>query len=702
MLHFKASAAQIARSFDTNVKAEQLQPIARTQSADSSLFQLPDFSRITAHEMAAETKSLLDTLRQRLEVVRNGPATFEAVVHGIEEIRHELARRWSPYSHLNMVQNDAEFQEAFIEALGDVTRFSTVLSQDAGLYKALRLLADDETASPDAPARELIRKMLRDFELAGVALPEDQQREFVTLAQRLSAQQAEFSNRLQQCTDAWSWHTESETSVAGIPATVLRQAVAAAREAGQSGWLFSLTQPTYQAVITHCSHRPTREQFYRAWMTRASSEGEHPEGFDNSDLITDILDLRQRMAALLGFDNYAQMSLAPKMAKSVPEVQAFLKDLAQRSRASAERELQTLTAAAGHAIEAWDVPYFLEVCKSRDFAISDEQLRPYFNVPAVLQGVFDLASRLFGVKFEAQPLTTAWHPDVRFFKVTDVQGQSIGGFYLDLYARGGKRGGAWIDECVVRKSLPGSSALPVGYLVCNFTPGEGDTEAQLSHQEVVTLFHEFGHMLHHLLTQVAYPSIAGINGVPWDAVELPSQFMEHYAWHYDVLRSCSSHVDTGEPIPKTIFDRLYQARNAGAGLQMLRQLEFAIFDFDLHAHHDASAPGVLRDILNKTRELTSLVQPPEWNRFENGFTHIFAGGYAAGYYSYKWAEVLAADAFAAFEEAGNVFDLTTATRFREAILEIGGSRDIAEAFEDFRGRAARIDALLQRDGIIAA
>ncbi|MEL7310741.1 MAG: M3 family metallopeptidase [Pseudomonadota bacterium] len=666
------------------------------------MFQLPDFSKITASEIAAETSGLLETLNARLAAVREGPRDFESVVYGIEEIRHELARRWSPYSHLNMVQNDPEFQTAFIEALGDITRFSTLLSQDSELYEALRALAKDEAASPDAAARELIRKMLRDFELAGVALPPAQQSEFVKLAQELSAQQAEFSNRLQQCTDAWSWHTESDDAVAGIPNAVLRQAAGAARDAELNGWQFSLTQPTYQAVITHCHHRQTRERFYRAWMTRASRVGEHDEQFDNADLIVDILDLRQRMATLLGFDNYAQMSLAPKMAKSVSEVQAFLKDLASRSRASAERELQHLTEVAGHPIEAWDVSYYLEVSKSRDFSISDEQLRPYFSVPAVLKGVFDLASRLFGVRFAEQDDVDAWHPDVRFFRVIDERDQSIGGFYLDLYARGGKRGGAWIDECVVKKALPGSTALPVGYLVCNFTPADSDGIAQLSHQEVVTLFHEFGHMLHHLLTQVAYPSIAGINGVPWDAVELPSQFMEHYAWHYDVLRACSAHVDTGEPLPKAVFDRLYNARNAGAGLQMLRQLEFAIFDFDLHARQDAATPGALRDTLANTRALTSMVAPPDWNRFENGFTHIFAGGYAAGYYSYKWAEVLAADAFAAFEEAGNVFDLTTATRFRQAILEIGGSRDIGEAFVDFRGRAARIDALLQRDGIIAA
>ncbi|MEM6818774.1 MAG: M3 family metallopeptidase [Pseudomonadota bacterium] len=672
-----------------------------TQSSNE-IFELPDFSNISADSIRREVPALLDTLRQRLDVIREAPHGFENLVYGLEEIRHDLGRCWSPFSHLNMVQSDPDFQTAYVEALAQITRFATELGQDETVYAALVRLESSSAQSLDTSAQELIHKMLRDFRLAGVALNADDKVRFVELTQQLSKTQAEFSNRLQQCTDAWSWHTENADAVSGMPETVLRSARAAALAAGVEGWLFSLTQPTYQAVITHCEHRDTRQRFYEAWMTRASTSGQHDKQWDNGPLITEILTTRQQMAELLGFGNYAEMSLAPKMANSVEEVLSFLNDLAERSLASAEREREELESLAGHKLEAWDTTFLLEQLRNRDFAISDELLRPYFQAPAVLEGLFELAGRLFGLRFRAADDVVAWHEDVAFIHVLDQEDKTIGGFYMDLYARTGKRGGAWIDECVVHKALPDSRSLPVGYLVCNFTTGDGDQEAQLAHQEIVTLFHEFGHMLHHLLTRVAYPSIAGINGVPWDAVELPSQFFEHYAWHYDVLKACSAHVDSGDPLPKALYDRLYAARNCGAGLQMLRQLEFALFDFDLHARNDAAEPGVLESVLAETRARTTLIEPPTWNRFENGFSHIFAGGYAAGYYSYKWAEVLAADAFSAFEEVGNVFDLDTAKRFRQKILEIGGSRDIGEAFTDFRGRTARIDALLERDGILAA
>ncbi|MEO1581939.1 MAG: M3 family metallopeptidase [Pseudomonadota bacterium] len=672
-----------------------------TQSSHE-IFELPDFSNISADSISSEIPALLSTLRGRLEAIRTAPGGFENLVYGLEEIRHDLGRCWSPFSHLNMVQSDPEFQSAYVEALTQITRFATELGQDETIYAALSQLESANTLSMDTQAQELIHKMLRDFRLAGVALDSRDKARFVELTQQLSKAQAEFSNRLQQCTDAWSWRTEDSEAVSGIPETVLRGARNAAETAGAAGWLFSLTQPTYQAVITHCEHRDTRRLFYEAWMTRASTVGQHDEQWDNGPLITEILSTRQQMAELLGFDSYAEMSLAPKMADSVEQVLTFLNDLAERSLDSAERERGRLESIAGHKLEAWDTSFYLEQLRNRDFAISDDLLRPYFQAPSVLEGLFELAGRLFGLRFKIARDVVAWHDDVEFIHVLDQGGNTIGGFYMDLYARAGKRGGAWIDECVVHKALPDSQSLPVGYLVCNFTTGDGDREAQLAHQEVVTLFHEFGHMLHHLLTRVAYPSIAGINGVPWDAVELPSQFFEHYAWHYDVLKACSAHVESGEALPKALYDRLYAARNCGAGLQMLRQLEFALFDFDLHARSDAAEPGVLQSVLAETRARTTLIGPPAWNRFENGFSHIFAGGYAAGYYSYKWAEVLAADAFSAFEEVGNVFDLDTAKRFRQTILEIGGSRDIGEAFTDFRGRTARIEALLERDGILAA
>ena len=437
-------------------------------------------------------------------------------------------------------------------------------------------------------------------------------------------------------------------------------------------------------------------------MTRAATTGAHEPRFDNAPLMARILAHRTEMAGLLGFDNYAEYSLAPKMAGSVDEVVAFLEDLAGRSIPTARRELAALTELAGHPLEAWDLAYYGERLRERKFAISEDEVRPYFPAARVMDGLFGLAERLFGLSLERVNGLSVWHDKAEFIAVRDAAGGLIGGFYTDLYARAGKRAGAWIDECVIRKVLPTGTALPVGYLVCNFPPEQPDTPSLLTHDEVVTLFHEFGHMLHHLLTRVGYPSIAGINGVPWDAVELPSQFFENFAWQFDVLQQCSGHYETGERLPRALFDKLAAARNAGAGLAMLRQLEFALFDFRLHARTDAAEPGVLAQVRDATRADVTLVQPPDWARFENGFAHIFAGGYAAGYYSYKWAEVLAADAFAAFGEAGDALDADTAGRFREHILEVGGSRDIHRAYVDFRGRAARVDALLELHGIEAA
>ena len=437
-------------------------------------------------------------------------------------------------------------------------------------------------------------------------------------------------------------------------------------------------------------------------MTRAAAEGEHEARHDNLPLMSRILATRIEMAQLLGFDNYAEYSLAPKMAGSVDEVTGFLEDLAQRSTPTAHRELNELRLLAGHELEPWDVAFYAERLRERSFDISEDDVRPYFPAGRVMDGLFRLAERLFGLQLERIDAPSVWAPAVEFIAVRDHDGSTLGGFYTDLHARSGKRAGAWIDECIVRKALPSGDALPVGYLVCNFPPDQPDSPSLLTHDEVVTLFHEFGHMLHHLLTRVRYPSIAGINGVPWDAVELPSQFLENFAWQYDVLRQCSGHHEHGAELPRALFDRLTAARNAGAGLRMLRQIEFALFDLRLHARPDAAEPGVLERVRDETREAVALVRPPQWARFENGFAHIFAGGYAAGYYSYKWAEVLAADAFAAFGEAGDVFDAGTAGRFRQHILEVGGSRDIQHAYVAFRGRAPRIDALLQQHGIEAA
>ncbi|MEN7343028.1 MAG: M3 family metallopeptidase [Pseudomonadota bacterium] len=672
-------------------------------TTQAPLFDLPDFENISASDIEPRTEAMLRELSDAWQVLTAAPEyTFEGLVHGHQTILHELSRRWSPISHLNMVSSSDEWQSAYLDALAKVTEFSSRLSQDRGLFLGYQQVAEHLPADADAQQKQVISHALRDFRLAGIDLDDDGQSQYRDIAQRLSTLQATFANHVQACSDQWEWHTTDETEISGLPTDVRKHAKRSAEAAQRKGWLFDLSQPTYQAVMTHANHAATRQRFYLAWMTRAAVSDQHDPAYDNSALIIEILSARQELAELLGFDHYADYSLAPKMAGSVNEVLSFLSDLGQRSQATAKQELEALTDFAGHELNAWDVSYYLERYKESRFSISDEKLRPYFPAERVLDGVFDLAKRLYGLTLEEATDVSDWHPDVRFFTVREASGNVIGGFYADLYARHGKRGGAWIDECVIRSSLADDVTLPVGYLVCNFSPADGDTPSLLSHNDVVTLFHEFGHMLHHLLTRVDYPTIAGINGVPWDAVELPSQFMENFAWHYDVLAGCSGHFETGDPLPQSMFELLLSARNVGAGLQMLRQLEFATFDFTLHAETGVDHTQHVQRIINTVREETSLVPVPQETRFENSFTHIFAGGYAAGYYSYKWAEVLAADAFSAFNESGDIFDQSIASAFREHILEVGGSRDIHDAFVSFRGRPARIDALLESAGIVAA
>ncbi|MEO0345070.1 MAG: M3 family metallopeptidase [Pseudomonadota bacterium] len=675
-------------------------PPSTTQDAFPGL---PDFDSITATDIVPLTEALIARSRERVQALEALESPdFDNFVVPFEELRHDVSRTWSPVSHLQMVRNSETWQAHYLEALGLLAAFQSELAQNTRLFTNFEALHDALDEDADHEQRALLEHALRDFRLAGVALNEDDKARFRALSQALSEDQASFSSNLQQSGDAWQWATRDADAVAGIPDTFLATAARAAEQAGQDGWLFDLAQPTYIAVMTHARARDTRKRFYTAWLTRAADTGPHDVKWDNAALMARILGHRTEMAGLLGFDNYAEYSLAPKMAGSVDEVVSFLKDLAQRSLPTARRELAELQLLAGHELAPWDLAFFSERLREQHYAISEEQVRPYFPAGRVMDGLFGLAERLFGLSLERNEAPSVWHDSVEFIVVRDAGGEIMGSFYTDLYARAGKRAGAWIDECIVRKALPGSSALPVGYLVCNFPPEQPDAPSLLTHDEVVTLFHEFGHMLHHLLTRVGYPSIAGINGVPWDAVELPSQFLENFAWQFDVLRQCSGHYQDGTPLPRVVFDRLAAARNAGAGLSMLRQLEFSLFDFQLHARSDAAESGVLETVRDSTRAEVALVPPPEWVRFENGFAHIFAGGYAAGYYSYKWAEVLAADAFAAFDEAGDVFDPGTAGRFRQHILEVGGSRDIHHAYVAFRGRTPRIDALLQQHGIEAA
>jgi len=660
---------------------------------------LPRFDAIRPQHAVPALEELIAAHRKKLSALLDdtGARDFASLVAPLEEMNHELGRVWSPVSHLQSVLDSPAWRDAYNAALPLITEHGTDLSQNKRLQQAYAQVLESLPAEATGAMRKLIEQELRDFKLAGVSLPDADKTRYREIRQELATLQARFEQNVQDATDCWHFQTNRDADVAGLPATVLKRAGDDARREGVTGWWFKLDYPNYHAVMTHGESRDLRERFYRAWSTRASDQADVTE-WDNSENIERILALRHELASLVGFASYAEYSLATKMAATVDEVIAFLTELAARSRAAGEREFAMLEDIAEHPVEAWDVAFYLERAKQQRFAVSDEELRQYFPFQVVKRGLFTLAERLYGISVVENPAASGWHETVRYFEIRDAEGQKLGSFYTDLFARHGKRGGAWMDECVVRKDLDGRREAPVGYLVCNFPPPDADGLSLLTHTDVVTLFHEFGHMLHHLLTRVDFPSIAGINGVPWDAVELPSQFMENFAWSYEVLEQASSHYQTGAPLPRDIFSRLEESRHFGEALAMLRQIEFALFDFRLHAGYDRKAGARLLETLAEVRREVAVVRHPDYNRLAHSFSHIFAGGYAAGYYSYKWAEVLAADAFAAFEEAG-IFDRSTAERFRREILEIGGSRDFMDAYVAFRGRKPTLDALLRQSGI---
>jgi oligopeptidase A len=662
---------------------------------------LPRFAELLPEQVVPALSELIAAHRQKLEaLLDNTPEPdFDSLVAPLEEMEHELSRVWSPVSHLQGVLGSREWRDAYNAALPLLTEHGTDLSQNLRLQQAYTAV-DQRLPEDVSPARKrVVEYALRDFRLAGVGLPDADKARFKAIMQQLAATQAAFEHNIQDAQDAWSLHIDDQGALAGLPQQAVVRAAAEARKRDRQGWLLTLDYPTYDMVMRHADKQGLREAFYRAWVTRASDQGENPD-WDNSENIREILSLRHEASGLVGFDNYAEYSLATKMAGSTDAVISFLHELASRTRTAAEKELLELSEFSGIALAPWDCSYWLEKLKQKKHSISNEALRQYFPVDTVISGLFEIAERLYGVKLEAQDGVATWHEDVRYYSLQDENSALLGGFYTDLFARSGKRNGAWVDECVVRKNLNGRPTLPVGYLVCNFTPPDSsaDRRSLLTHEDVVTLFHEFGHMLHHLLTRIDYPSIAGINGVPWDAVELPSQFMENFAWNFEVLQRCSAHTESGEPLPRQLFDRLDDSRHAGAAMAMMRQLEFALFDFRLHAECAPSGWPAALETLRAVREEVALIPHPDYNRLPHAFSHIFAGGYAAGYYSYKWAEVLAADAFGAFEEAG-IFDRDTAQRIRTEILEVGGSCDIMRAYVAFRGREPEIDALLRQSGI---
>jgi len=678
--------------------------------------QLPAFSAIKPEHVEPALADTLNANREQLEellaVVEDQAPDFATAILPLEELGDRLSRVWGPVVHLHGVRNSPELREAYNRCLPAMSRYQTEVAQDVRLWRLYQkvgeMLADDEsTAVNDGViggltngAASVVRHALRDFHLAGVDLPADKKQQFKALIEELAQLGARFDQNVLDSMAAWSCHETDAAQLTGLPASVLEQAAQNARENGLDGWLFRLDQPTYVAVVTHAENRDLRQRFYRAWMTRASDQADDngERDFDNSATIDRILAVRHEAAGLIGFDDYASFSLASKMADSVTDVIGFLTDLAKKSRGAARQELAELENFAGESLHAWDIAFWSEKLREARYSVSDEQLRPYLPLDRVLDGMFDVLRRLYGLTVRQIDSIDVWHGDVRYYELTTADELVVGGFYTDLFARPDKRPGAWMDECICRKDIAGQLARPVAHLVCNFAAPTASTPSLMTHDDVVTLFHEFGHTLHHLLTRVDYPSVSGINGVPWDAVELPSQFMENFAWQPDVLQRLSGHHESGAPLPEELLGKLQTSRTFQAGLHMVRQLEFAIFDLRLHAEYDPQTGSNVDALLTEVRQQVAVIEQPDFNRFAHAFSHIFAGGYAAGYYSYKWAEVLAADAWSAFEEHG-IFDPDIAARFRAEILEIGGTRQIGDAFAAFRGRPPQIEPLLAQSGI---
>jgi len=661
---------------------------------------LPAFDRIRAGEVEPAIRELLRRNRDEVATLEAQPhPTFQNIVLPLEQLSHRLSCSWSPISHLNGVLNSDELRASYNACLPLLSNYSTDLSQSEPLYRAYSAIAANESGTLDGAQRRVLERALEDFRLSGVGLPPERKQRFKEVQQQLAQLGAKFEENVLDAMNAWSRRVTDPAELAGINPVIVEQARARAAEKGQDGWLFLLEQPAYVAVMQDAASESLRRDFYEAWSTRASDRGPSAGKYDNTGVMAEILKLRHEAARLLDFPNFAAYALATRMAPSTDAVFDFLRQLARVARPAAAKEYAELEAFAGRKLNAWDVSYYAEQLQAKLFSISQEELRPYFPLPRVLAGLFAVAEKLFGVKIVERQGVPVWHADARFFEIRDSSGAPRAGFYLDACARPKKRAGAWMDDCVGRKDIGAEHTLPVAYLVCNFLPAGNGKPPLLTHDDVVTMFHEFGHGLHHMLTRVGYPSIAGINGVSWDAVELPSQFMENFAWRPEVLADMARHFESGAPLPADKQAKLLGSRTFHAGLATMRQLEFALFDFRLHAEYDPALGPRIDTLLAEVRAEVAVFAAPEWNRFPHNFAHIFAGGYAAGYYSYKWAEVLAADAFAAFEERG-VFDRGVAQRFLDSILSQGGSRKALDAFVEFRGRPPDVAALLRQQGLV--
>jgi oligopeptidase A len=676
-------------------------------SANNPLLQsydLPPFSTIRAEHVQPAIEQILADNRAaiaRLLESQGSQPTWAGLVLAMDELNDRLGAAWSPVSHLNAVCNSSELREAYEACLPALSAYSTELGQNRALFEAFQALANGpEAAQFDIAQKTIIEHSLRDFRLSGIDLPPEQQQRYAEVQSKLSELGSRFSNQLLDATQAWTKQITDESRLAGLTDSAKAQLAAAAQAKGLDGWLISLEFPSYYAVMTYAHDRSLREEVYQAYCTRASDQGPNAGQNDNGPVMDAILDLRQELANLLGYGSFAELSLATKMAESSDQVLSFLRDLAQRSKPFATQDLQQLRAYAAEQgcadLQSWDSGFYGEKLREQRYSVSQEALRAYFPIDKVLGGLFAIVQRLYGIEITEQKNFDTWHPDVRLFEIKE-NGQHVGRFFFDLYARANKRGGAWMDGARDRRrTAQGALQSPVANLVCNFTPADAGKPALLTHDEVTTLFHEFGHGLHHLLTRVDHAGVSGINGVAWDAVELPSQFMENWCWEPDGLALISAHYETAEPLPQDLLEKMLAARNFQSGLMMLRQVEFSLFDFEMHATHGDGRSAL--EVLEGVRDEVSVMRPPAYNRFPNSFAHIFAGGYAAGYYSYKWAEVLSADAFSKFEEDG-VLNADTGRAFREAILARGGSQAPMVLFVDFRGREPSIDALLRHSGL---
>ena len=677
-----------------------------TQPAIELVDGLPVFSQIKPADIKPALEKAIDHCKETIdEVVASGDYSYANVVAHIEEADDRLGKMWSPVSHMNSVVSSDELREAHDSCLPLLSEYGTWVGQHEGLYKAYTALRDsDEFSTLDEQRQKYIEDTIRDFTLSGVALPQEKKARYAQISARLSELSSTFSNNVMDATMGWSKHVTDETQLSGMPESALAAAKQAAAAKDLQGWLFTLDIPSYLPVMLYADNRELREEMYRAYTTRASDQGPNAGQWDNTPVIQEILALRTEGAQLLGFNSYAERSLATKMANSTDQVIGFIRDLAEKAVPQARQELQDVRDYASNThgvteLNAWDIPYYSEKLKQEKYTISDEMLRPYFPEEKALHGLFEVVHRLYGLKIIEQPGIDTWHEDVRYFTITDEADALRGSFYLDLYARANKRGGAWMDECRVRRQKPdGELQLPVAYLTCNFNGPVDGKPALFTHDEVVTLFHEFGHGLHHMLTKMSVAGVSGINGVPWDAVELPSQFLENWCWEEEALSFISGHYESEDPLPNDLLDRMLAARDYQSAMQMVRQLEFSLFDFLLHQRDGGQVD--VQAVLDEVRQEVAVITPPEFNRFQHSFGHIFAGGYAAGYYSYKWAEVLSSDAFSKFEEDG-IFNRETGKAFLHNVLEMGGSREPMDLFVAFRGREPQVDALLRHSGIRA-